>query len=115
MPIVPRFFSGTDERTVSSAINRDFREYENRYNRMNSERNRYKEFVKKGRTEYRDELERLKSNGEEDFIRYFKKELKKLRRKQEKLKNNPDDKTLEKEITDLKAKITMESRKLLMK
>lgn len=43
---------------------------------MNSERNRYKEFVKKGRTEYRDELERLKSNGEEDFIRYFKKELK---------------------------------------
>lgn len=112
LPIVPRFFSGTDERTVSSAINRDFREYENRYNRMNSERNRYKEFVKKGRTEYRDELERLKSNGEEDFIRYFKKELKKLRRKQEKLKNNPDDKTLEKEITDLKAKITMESRKL---
>lgn len=115
LPIVPRFFSGTDERIVSSAINRDFREYENRYNRMNSERNRYKEFVKKGRTEYRDELERLKSNGEEDFIRYFKKELKKLRRKQEKLKNNPDDKALEKEITDLKAKITMESRKLLMK
>mgnify|MGYP002647220891 CR=1 FL=1 len=115
LPIVPRFFSGTDERIVSSAINRDFREYENRYNRMNSERNRYKEFVKKGRTEYRDELERLKSNGEEDFIKYFKKELKKLRRKQEKLKNNPDDKALEKEITDLKAKITMESRKLLMK
>lgn len=113
VPIVNRFYSPVTERTVAAAINRVFYEYQDRYEAARVAEKRYNDFVKEGRKEYKEELEQMKKNGELEFISYFKTKMKILRKKQDRLRENPDDKKLEKEIQELKSEMIMGAKKRL--
>ena len=113
VPVANRFYAPVTDRTVTSAINRIFYEYQDRYEAARVAEKRYKEFIKDGRKEFRKELEQMKKNGEADFISYFGAKMKILRKKQDRLKENPDDKRLEEEIRELKSQMIMRSKKLL--
>ena len=113
VPVANRFYVPVTDRTVTSAINRIFYEYQDRYEAARVAEKRYKEFIKDGRKEFRKELEQMKKNGEADFISYFGAKMKILRKKQDRLKENPDDKRLEEEIRELKSQMIMRSKKLL--
>lgn len=113
VPVVNRFYAPVTDRTVTSAVNRVFYEYQDRYEAARVAEKRYKEFIKDGRKEFRKELEQMKKNGEADFISYFGAKMKILRKKQDRLKENPDDKRLEAEIRELKSQMIMRSKKLL--
>ena len=113
VPVANRFYAPVTDRTVTSAINRIFYEYQDRYEAARVAEKRYKEFIKDGRKEFRKELEQMKKNGESDFISYFGAKMKILRKKQDRLRENPDDKRLEEEIRELKSQMIMRSKKLL--
>lgn len=113
VPVANRFYAPVTDRTVTSAINRIFYEYQDRYEAARVAEKRYKEFVKDGRKEFRKELDQMKKNGEADFISYFGAKMKILRKKQDRLRDNPDDKRLEEEIRELKSQMIMRSKKLL--
>lgn len=113
VPVANRFYTPVTDRTVTSAINRIFYEYQDRYEAARVAEKRYKEFIKDGRKEFRKELEQMKKNGEADFISYFGAKMKILRKKQDRLRENPDDKRLEEEIRELKSQMIMRSKKLL--
>ena len=113
VPVANRFYAPVTDRTVTSAINRIFYEYQDRYEAARVAEKRYKEFIKDGRKEFRKELDQMKKNGEADFISYFGAKMKILRKKQDRLKENPDDKRLEEEIRELKSQMIMRSKKLL--
>ena len=113
VPVANRFYAPVTDRTVTSAINRIFYEYQDRYEAARVAEKRYKEFIKDGRKEFKKELEQMKKNGEADFISYFGAKMKILRKKQDRLKENPDDKLLEEEIRELKSQMIMRSKKLL--
>ena len=113
VPVANRFYNPINERTVSSAVNRVFYDYQDEFERLRIAQKRYKEFVKDGRKEFTKELEQMKKNGEADFIRYFSARMKTLRKKQDLLKVNPNNKKLEKEIQELKSEMIMESKKIL--
>ena len=113
VPVANRFYNPINERTVSSAVNRVFYDYQDEFERLRIAQKRYKEFVKDGRKEFTKELEQMKKNGEADFIRYFSARMKTLRKKQDLQKVNPNNKKLEKEIQELKSEMIMESKKIL--
>lgn len=113
VPVANRFYNPINERTVSSAVNRVFYDYQDEFERLRIAQKRYKEFVKDGRKEFTKELEQMKKNGEADFIRYFSARMKTLRKKQDLLKVNPNNKKLEKEIQELKSEMIMESKNIL--
>lgn len=113
IPVASRFYSVSDESTVRSAVNRKFREYQSRFEKISYDYKKYSEAVRSGKTEFSVEIERMDNNGEKAFVDYFRKKQKSLNKKLDRLKNNPEDKTLEQEITDLKAEIALKCYELL--
>lgn len=55
----------------------------------------------------------MKKNGEIELIRYFDAKMKILRRKQNILKENPDNKNLEQQIVELKSEMSIKAKKIL--
>ena len=55
----------------------------------------------------------MKKNGESELIRYFDAKMKVLRKKQNLLKENPDNKDLEKQIIELKSEMVLKAKKIL--
>lgn len=113
IPVVNRFGSPITERSAAAAVNRVFYDYLDRYQAMKVAEKRYKQFIKDGRTEYRKELEQMKQIGEIELIRYFDGKMKVLRWKQNALKENPDNKELEKQIIDLKSEMSIKAKQIL--
>lgn len=113
IPVVNRFGSPVTERSVTSATNRVFFDYLERYEAMKVAEKRYKQFIKDGRKEFRKELEQMKKNGEIELIRYFDAKMKVLRKLQNTLKENPDNKDLEKRITELKKEMSIKAKAIL--
>lgn len=113
IPVVNRFGSPVTERSVTSATNRVFFDYLERYEAMKVAEKRYKQFIKDGRKEFRQELEQMKKNGEIEMIRYFDARMKVLRKLQNALKENPDNKGLEKRITELKKEMSIKAKAIL--
>lgn len=113
IPVVNRFGSPVTERSVTSATNRVFFDYLERYEEMKVAEKRYKQFIKDGRKEFRKELEQMKKNGEIELIRYFDAKMKVLRKLQNTLKENPDNKDLEKRITELKKEMSIKAKTIL--
>lgn len=113
IPVVNRFGSPVTERSVTSATNRVFFDYLERYEAMKVAEKRYKQFIKDGRKEFRQELEQMKKNGEIEMIRYFDAKMKVLRKLQNALKENPDNKGLEKRITELKKEMSIKAKTIL--
>ena len=113
IPVVNRFGSPVTERSVTSATNRVFFDYLERYEAMKVAEKRYKQFIKDGRKEFRQELEQMKKNGEIEMIRYFDTKMKVLRKLQNALKENPDNKGLEKRITELKKEMSIKAKAIL--
>ncbi len=113
IPVVNRFGSPVTERSVTSATNRVFFDYLERYEAMKVAEKRYKQFIKDGRKEFRKELEQMKKNGEIEMIRYFDAKMKVLRKLQNTLKENPDNKDLEKRITELKKEMSIKAKAIL--
>lgn len=113
IPIVSRFVSPTTEQSIASAVNRVFYDYLDRYEALKVAEKRYKEFLKDGRTEYRDELQQMKDNGEVEFIRYFDMKMKTVRKLQNILKNNPDNKKVEQRIIELKSEMCLKAKEKL--
>lgn len=113
IPVVNRFGSPVTERSVTSATNRVFFDYLERYEAMKVAEKRYKQFIKDGRKEFRQELEQMKKNGEIEMIRYFDAKMKVLRKLQNALKENPDNKGLEKRITELKKEMSIKAKAIL--
>ena len=84
------------------------------YNIASKALKNYKEGVKTNEhPEWQKYIDEMKENGEEEFIKYFKKETKKLKKLQDTLKANPSNKELERKVYDKKAEIANESLKLL--
>lgn len=113
-PILPRFYTPNDEKTVYPAINRKYYEYDYLYNRASKALKNYKDGIKTdGHPKWQKYIDEMKKNGEEEFIKYFKKETKKLKKLQDSLNANPSNKELERKVYDKKAEIANESLKLL--
>ncbi len=113
IPVLNRFINPVTERTVASAINRVFYEYRDRYEAARVAEKRYRQFVKDGRSEFRKELEQMDENGELDFIRYFDRRMKTLRKLQNRLKDESGDRELERRIRELKAEMVTDAKELL--
>ena len=113
IPVVNRFGSPVTERSVTSATNRVFYDYLERYEAMKVAEKRYKQFIKDGRKEFRQELEQMKKNGEIEMIRYFDAKMKVMRKLQNALKENPNNKDLEKRITELKKEMSIKAKTIL--
>lgn len=113
IPVVNRFGSPVTERSVTSATNRVFFDYLERYEAMKVAEKRYKQFIKDGHKEFRQELEQMKKNGEIEMIRYFDAKMKVLRKLQNALKENPNNKDLEKRITELKKEMSIKAKTIL--
>ena len=113
IPIINRFGSPVTERSITSSVNRVFYDYLERYEAMKVAEKRYKEFIKDGRTEYRDQLKQMKSNGESDLIRYFDMKMKTVRKLQNILKDNPDNKKVEQRIIELKSEMVLKAKNIL--
>ena len=113
IPVINRFGSPVTERSITASVNRVFYDYLDRYEAMKVAEKRYKAFIKDGRTDFRKELEQMKKNGESELIRYFDAKMKVLRKKQNLLKENPDNKDLEKQIIELKSEMVLKAKKIL--
>lgn len=113
IPVINRFGSPVTERSIAASVNRVFYDYLDRYEAMKVAEKRYKAFIKEGRTDFRKELEQMKKNGESELIRYFDAKMKVLRKKQNLLKENPDNKDLEKQIIELKSEMVLKAKKIL--
>ena len=113
VPIVSRFYSVSDEATVKSAVNRKYRDYQSRYEKLKHDYKKYKAAVSEGELQFADELSQMDSSGEKEFVDYFGRKQKLLNKKLDRLKKNPDNKALEQEITDLKAEISLKCFELL--
>ena len=113
IPVLNRFINPVTDRTVSAAVNRVFYDYQERYESAKFAEKRYKQFVKDGRSEFKKELKEMEKNGESRFIDYFGEKMKTLRKMQDRLRENPKDKKLENEITELKSEMIVQSKKLL--
>jgi hypothetical protein len=113
-PIVPRFYTPNDEKTVYPGINRKFYEFEYQYNNAKKSLKKSQNGVNSGEhPEWQKYIDEMDKNGEKKFIEYFKKEQKKLKKLQDKLKEDPNNKELEKKVYDKKAEISAESFKIL--
>ena len=113
IPVINRFGSPVTERSITASVNRVFYDYLERYEAMKVAEKRYKEFIKDGRTEYRDELEQMKNNGESELIRYFDMKMKTVRKLQNILKDNPDNKKVEQRIIELKSEMVLKAKNIL--
>ena len=114
MPIIPRFYTPNDEKTVVPAINRKFYDYNYQYNVAKNAYRTYRKGVgSKEHPEYQKYLDNMKKSGELEFMNYFESANKRLKKMQTALKNNPSDSELEKRITDLKAEISARSYEIL--
>lgn len=113
IPIINRFGSPVTERSITASVNRVFYDYLDRYEAIKVAEKRYKQFIKDGRTEYRDELEQMKSNGESELIRYFDMKMKTVRKLQNILKDNPDNKKIEQRIIELKSEMVLKAKNIL--
>ncbi|MEE0969940.1 MAG: LPD38 domain-containing protein [Clostridia bacterium] len=113
-PIVPRFYTPTDEKSVYPGINRKYYEFEYQFNNASKSLKKAKDGVNSGEhPEWQKYIDEMEKNGEAEFIKYFKKESKKLKKLQDKLKENPNDQEAEKKVYDKKAEIATESLKIL--
>lgn len=113
-PIIPRFYTPNDEKTVQPAINRKYYEFEYQYNNATKSLKKAKDGVKNGEhPEWQKYIDEMEKNGEQEFIKYFKKEQKRLKKLQDKLKEEPNNKEYEKKVYDKKAEISLESFKIL--
>lgn len=113
-PIVPRFYTPNDEKTVYPGINRKFYEFEYQYNNAKKSLKKSQDGVNSGEhPEWQKYIDEMDKNGEKKFIEYFKKEQKKLKKLQDKLKEDPNNKEVEKKVYDKKAEISAESFKIL--
>ena len=113
IPVVNRFINPVTEKTVTAAVNRVFYEYRDRYEELRVAEKRYKQFINDGRTEFKDDLEQMRENGEIEFINYFKQKMKTLRKLEDRLKDNPGDKDLEEQIREFKSEMIMKSKEIL--
>ena len=114
MPVIPRFYTPNDEKTVVPAINRKFYDYNYQYNVAKNAYRTYRKGVNsKEHPEYQKYLDDMLKNGELEFMKYFESANKRLKKMQAALKNNPSDSELEKRITDLKAEISARSYDIL--
>ena len=113
IPVINRFASPVTERSITASVNRVFYDYLERYEAMKVAEKRYKQFIKDGRTEYRDELEQMKNNGESELIRYFDMKMKTVRKLQNILKDNPDNKKVEQRIIELKSEMVLKAKNIL--
>ena len=113
IPVTNRFGSPVTERSITASVNRVFYDYLDRYEALKVAEKRYKEFIKDGRTEYLDELKQMKDNGESEFIRYFNMKMKTVRKLQDILKDNPDNKKVEQRIIELKSEMVLKAKNIL--
>lgn len=114
-PILPRFYTPNDEKTVVPAINRKYYDYDYMYNVAKKALKNYQEGVRsKEHPEYQKYIDGMKENGELEFIRFFENENKRLKRIQNLIKGEPTNKEdLEKRMIDIKAEIAAKCYEML--
>ena len=114
-PIVPRFYTPNDEKTVAPSINRKFYDYNYMYNVAKKALKNYQEGVKtKEHPEWQKYIDEMKANGELEFIRFFENENKRLKKIQNRIKEEPSNKKeLEERMNDMKAKIASRCYEML--
>ena len=114
-PIIPRFYTPNDEKTVVPGINRKYYDYNYKYNVAKKALKNYQEGISSGEhPEWQKYIDEMKRNKEVEFINYFKEMDKRLKKLQNLLKGNPTNKeSLEEQIVDLKAKVSAESWEIL--
>jgi hypothetical protein len=114
-PILPRFYTPVDEKSVVPGINRTFYEFSNQYNIAKKALKNYKDGIESNEhPEYKKYIDEMKENGEMKFMDYFEKvnkEIKKLEKEREEYPNNK--KAIDEKIIDLKAKASVKSREIL--
>lgn len=108
-PIVKRFYTPVDERTIYPSIRKEYNNFSYRYDIASKALKNYQTQIKNGNTEFQKYIDEMKENGEYDFIKYFKKENKTLNRLNKRLKENPNDKEIEKKYYDKMAEISVGS------
>ena len=113
-PIVPRFYTPNDERTVVPAVNRKYYEFNYQYNNATKALKKAEDGVKSGEHPERQKyIDEMKENGELEFIKYFKTEQKRLKKIQDRLKNDPNNKELQQKEIDKKAEISTKALEIL--
>lgn len=113
-PIVPRFYTPNDERTVVPAINRKYYEFNYQYNNATKALKKAKDGVQSGEhPEWQKYIDEMEKNGETEFIKYFKAEQKRLKKIQDRLKDDPNNKELQQKEIDKKAEIATKSLEIL--
>lgn len=118
IPVINRFVQPVTDRTLSAAVNRVFYPLRDDYERLRRQERNYKRAIKETedeakRKDYREKLEEMQESGEIEFIDYFDRKMKTLRKMEDRLKDNPGDKELEMRIREFKAGMIMKAKEIL--
>ena len=118
VPVFSRFIQPANDRTLSAAVNRVFYPLRDDYERLRRQERNYKRAIKETedeakRKDYREKLEEMQESGEIEFIDYFDRKMKTLRKMEDRLKDNPGDKELEMRIREFKAGMIMKAKEIL--
>lgn len=118
IPVINRFVQPVTDRTLSAAVNRVFYPLRDDYERLRRQERNYKRAIKETedeakRKDYREKLEEMQEDGQIEFIDYFDRKMKTLRKMEDRLKDNPGDKELEMQIREFKAGMIMKAKEIL--
>lgn len=114
-PILPRFYTPNDEKTVVPGINRKYYDYEYMYNTAKKALKNYQEGIRsKEHPEYQKYIEEMQKNGEIQFIKFFEQESKRLTKIRNLMKGDPSNKEkLEERMIEIKADIATKCYEML--
>lgn len=114
-PILPRFYTPNDEKTVVPGINRKYYDYEYMYNTAKKALKNYQEGIRsKEHPEYQKYIEEMHKNGEIQFIKFFEQESKRLTKIRNLMKGDPSNKEkLEERMIEIKADIATKCYEML--
>jgi glutamine amidotransferase-like uncharacterized protein len=113
-PILPRFYTPNDEKTVQPAINRKYYDFDYEYNRYSKALKKYEKAIESGEhPEWQKHIDEMEKDRIIEFINYFKAESKVLKKLTDKLKVDSQNKELESDVYDKKAEIATNSFRIL--
>jgi hypothetical protein len=113
-PILPRFYTPNDEKTVQPAINRKYYDFDYEYNRYSKALKKYDKAIESGEhPEWQKHIDEMEKDRIIEFINYFKAESKVLKKLTDKLKVDSQNKELESDVYDKKAEIATNSFRIL--
>lgn len=113
IPIVRRFASGTDERTLDNYINKRYFDLVEQYEKLDHNFEGYMKEVKKGNNQYIENINDMANNGQKSFIEFMKIITKQVKQINDIGKNSPDNKEVKKALNELKMIAIEQGNKIL--